>query len=94
MGQLDLCCYVLAGMGKRLDKYEIGRGVFALYILLSYALMVYQFYLEKIFYEMWLKIAVRHAKDKQAQREDVEMATAARCNSENEVEVGWVTCMN
>lgn len=81
-----VCARACAGMGQRMERYHINKGVFALYVILSYSLIVYQFYLEKIFYEMWIKIAARHKKEQQQAAADVEegkkAAAAADANGE------------
>lgn len=58
--QAMLLTAFFVGMGKRMDMYHINRGMFATMVILCTLLVGYQYYLEKIFYEMWLKVAKAH----------------------------------
>ena len=39
-----------------MDEYKINRGIFAFMVILCFFLVCYQYYLERIFYEMWIKV--------------------------------------
>jgi len=49
----------LLGMGQRIDEYKINKGVFAFMVILCFFLVFYQFYLERIFYVMWIKVFIQ-----------------------------------
>mmetsp|Transcript_24475 Transcript_24475/g.53464 ORF Transcript_24475/g.53464 Transcript_24475/m.53464 type:complete len:569 (-) Transcript_24475:360-2066(-) len=74
--QAALLTAFFVGMGKRMEQYHISKGIFAIMVILCTLLVFYQYYLEKIFYEMWLKVAKAHAakrkKDLEAAEEEEE----------------------
>ena len=43
-------------MGRRIDEYRINKGIFAFMVILCVFLVCYQYYLERIFYVMWIKV--------------------------------------
>jgi hypothetical protein len=43
-------------MGQRMEEYKINKGVYAFIVILCFFLVCYQYYLERIFYEMWIKV--------------------------------------
>ncbi len=43
-------------MGQRINKYHINKGVYAFMVIICTFLVGYQYYLERIFYVMWIKV--------------------------------------
>ncbi len=44
------------GIGQTIEERGISTGVFAFMLMLSICLVAYQFYIERVFYLMWIKV--------------------------------------